>query len=471
MNLELKFDTGRQFYIALPASDLEDRALPAIFVNAVKKKQIIECSTLDLVKLNQKIVDSHHEVLQMSETVIQNLVDKVRADIAPLFKISDSIALLDMVAAFADLASRQDYCRPELITSLAIQCGRHPIHEKIHSHRFIPNDVYADNKMSRVQIITGCNMSGKSTYIRSIALMTVMAQAGSFVPASYASIPIRHQVFARLSIDDSSASGISTFAEEMREMAFILRNIDARALVIVDELGRGTSTRDGLAIAIAVVEALLQSRALVWFVTHFQDLATFLAERPGLVNKHLQVDIQENSHVSMLYKVAEGPTPPEDHGLMLARAVGLPPTVLNTATIVSDTIKRAARRTAQTSQAIFQARRAKLLFSLKQQLLAARDGKLTGDKLTDWLQDLQNEFVRRMSALDEEERQATTNSSDLTVRGSDCQDWRSDGQVTVEASQVHGLTEGQTSSPSPVLLLGESPEPGTDDRYFMAGAL
>lgn len=119
-------------------------------------------------------------------------------------------------------------------------------------------------------------MSGKSTYIRSIALMSVMAQVGCFVPAQYASFPMIHQLFARVSMDDSIEANVSTFASEMRETAFILRNIDSKSLVIVDELGRGTSSRDGLAIALSISEALVETKALVWFATHFTDLGELL---------------------------------------------------------------------------------------------------------------------------------------------------------------------------------------------------
>lgn len=138
--------------------------------------------------------------------------------------------------------------------------------------RFVPNDVYA-TEQHRFQIITGCNMSGKSTYIRMISLLQVMAQIGCFVPAEFAAFPIIHQLFVRMSTDDSIEANMSTFSIEMREMAFILRNINARSLVIIDELGRGTSTRDGLAIALAISEALIQSNSLVWFATHFSQLS------------------------------------------------------------------------------------------------------------------------------------------------------------------------------------------------------
>src|SRR5262249_18746962 len=132
-----------------------------------------------------------------------------------------------------------NYIRPEFTSTLAIKAGRHPIRERIHSSKFVPNDAYATTE-TRFQVITGCNMSGKSTYIRALALMTVMAQIGCFVPAQYASFPIVQQLFARVAATDDLDANVSTFAAEMREMAFILRHIQPRGMVLVDELGRGT---------------------------------------------------------------------------------------------------------------------------------------------------------------------------------------------------------------------------------------
>lgn len=140
--------------------------------------------------------------------------------------------------------------------------------------KFVPNDVYASEE-HRFQIITGSNMSGKSTYIRMVSLLQIMAQIGCFVPAEFAVFPVIHQLFVRMSTDDSIEANLSTFSTEMREMAFILRNINGKSLAIIDELGRGTSTRDGLAIALAISEALIQSDSLVWFATHFHQLGMY----------------------------------------------------------------------------------------------------------------------------------------------------------------------------------------------------
>ena len=360
----------------------------------------MECQTLDLLKWNQKIADSHHEVLQMSDRSIQDLIDRVREDIAPLFKICEAIALLDMITSFASLVTTQDYCRPELTQTLAIKSGRHPIREKAHREKFIPNDAYA-TQQSRFQIITGCNMSGKSTYIRSLALMAVMAQTGSFVPATYASFPIFHQLFARVSIDDSIEANVSSFAAEMRETAFILRNVDERSMVIIDELGRGTSTRDGLCIAIAIAEALIDSRALVWFATHFRDLAKILAERNGVVNLHLAVDMAEKS-MTMLYKISNGYVQEEHYGLALAKVLDLPPGVIQVAEEVSKTLARNAEKKKKSSKTLALARRRKLVLSLREQLVQAKEGNMQGKVLALWLKKLQDEFVNRMSAIDAE---------------------------------------------------------------------
>lgn len=411
---------------------------------------MIECQTLDLLKWNQKIIDSHHEVLQMSNSSVQQLIDNVRAEIAPLFKISDAIALLDVIASFAQLVTTQDYCRPALTQTLAIKGGRHPIREKIYAEKYVPNDAYA-TQQSRFQIITGCNMSGKSSYIRSIALMAVMAQCGSFVPASFSTFPIFHQLFARVSMDDCIEANVSTFAAEMRETAFILRNVDKRSLVIVDELGRGTSTRDGLCIAIAIAEALVDSKALVWFATHFRDLTKILAERNGVVNLHLSVEMGEADKMTMLYKVAGGGVEEEHYGLALAKVMNLPPEVIRVAEEVSKKLNANLERRKKTSKIVLLARRRKLVLGLREQLLQAQEGKMQGKVLATWMKKLQDEFVIRMAALE----------ADVAAAAD-------------EGDSEQG--EETPNTPTPINRGGyqntdQSMEESSEQRYEMAGAL
>ncbi|CAK3852593.1 related to MSH4-meiosis-specific [Lecanosticta acicola] len=401
--LQTKFDNKRQFFLRIRADELEGRDLPPVFINVYKNKDCLEFQTLDIVKRNQKIGDAHMEVVLMSDNSIKQLIEDVRGHMANLFKICECVAMLDMLCSFAHLVSIQDYTRPMISETLAIRAGRHPIREKIHSNiKFIPNDVYA-TQQTRTQIITGCNMSGKSTYIRSIALMTIMAQIGSFVPAQHAAFPIIRQLFARVSLDDSIEANVSTFSAEMRETAFILRNIDRSSMAIMDELGRGTSTRDGIAIALAIAEALVESRALVWFATHFRDLANIMRERNGVINLHLAVDMSEDDKMEMLYRVAQGTVEEQHYGLKLAKVLPFPPDVLQHAELVATTIEQQTQQRKKNSIGIVNARRRKLLLNVKEHLLLARDSKMDDTHLKGWLQNLQNEFVALMSAQDEEE--------------------------------------------------------------------
>jgi DNA mismatch repair protein MSH4 len=418
--LQTKFDNVRQFYLRLPAEELEQRDLPAVFINVFRKKNIIECQTLDLLKRNQKVSDAHTEVILMSDKTIQALIADVRQHMGSLFHICEGIAMLDMLASFAHLVTTQDYVRPQLSDTLAIRAGRHPIRERIQEAKYIPNDVYA-TQQKRFQIITGCNMSGKSTYIRSVALMQVMVQVGSFVPAQYASFPVIRQLFARVSLDDNIEANVSTFAAEMREAAFILHNIDGQSMAIVDELGRGTSTRDGLAIAIAIAEALIESRALVWFVTHFRDLPKILAERNGVVNLHLAVDNTEDEKMEMLYRISSGAVEDEHYGLKIARVMPLPPDVIEHAELVSATLDQAMQKKKNegASLVIIIARKRRLLLNLKEHLIQAKNGTMDGEDLTQWLKDLQREFVVRMSALEEEERALRSKGGVLASLGNE----------------------------------------------------
>ncbi|KAL8900796.1 MAG: hypothetical protein Q9207_005517 [Kuettlingeria erythrocarpa] len=474
--LDMKYDTARQYYIRIAVSELEDRDLPAVFINVFRRKNKIECQTLDLLKINQKIIDSHNEVLQLSDGSIQDLIDKVRDDIAPLFKTCEAIALLDMITSFAQLVTLHDYCRPELTDTFAIKSGRHPIREKIQSEKFVPNDAYA-TQQSRFQIITGCNMSGKSTYIRSLALMTIIAQIGCFVPATYASFPIRHQLFARVSADESIEANVSTFASEMREMAFILRNIDRRSLVIIDELGRGTSTRDGLTIAIAIAEALIESRALVWFATHFRELAHVLSERSGVVNLHLAVNMSENQdRMTMLYEIREGWVKETHYGIAMAKVAGLPAEVIEVAERVSSTLAKNMERKKRKSKSVALARRRKLVLGLREQLKQAQEGNMQGRVLGLWLKNLQDEFVRRMAALEEEVEGLEDDDEDevreeMGGNGAGDEVREEEGRRQEKSSTVELLDDNGGDSDTESLVVDKSGAMQARGVYVMSGAL
>ncbi|KAI2468757.1 DNA mismatch repair protein-like protein MutS [Annulohypoxylon bovei var. microspora] len=409
---EIKFDTNRKYWLRLRQSDLEDRDIPDILINKVLKGTWIECQTLVLIQLNHRITDSSNEAIMLSDKVVQELLDAIRVHVPNLFRVCEGIALLDMIAAFGQSATTRDYARPEIGSALVLKGARHPICERANPERFVPNDVFA-NEQHRFQIITGCNMSGKSTYIRMISLLQVMAQIGCFVPAQYAAFPMIQQLFVRMSTDDSIETNMSTFSLEMREMAFILRNINERSLAIIDELGRGTSTRDGLAIALAISEALVQSNSLVWFATHFQQLSKVLGSRPGVLNLHLATETHDmddgNPKMTMLYKVTSGPVQEEHYGLNLARAVGFPERFIQVAEDVSKTLAETIERKKQDSQSRKLLRRRKLILNLHDTLLQLRESDMDDAALGSYLKRLQDEFVSRMDEI-ERDRQADEES-------------------------------------------------------------
>ena len=400
----MKYDIARQFYLRIKKADLPSNGvLPEIFTNIFPSKNCMECQTLDLIKYNQKIKDAHNEIVSLSDTSIQSLIEEVRTRIHILYKISEAIALLDLLSTFAQHASTNGYCAPEITPDvLAFQAARHPIRALIQTEQFIPNDVYATSDHKRFQIITGCNMSGKSTYIRSICLIAIMAQIGSFVPAEYASLPIVHELFARISTDDCLEANVSTFANEMHEMAFILRSLTPASLIIVDELGRGTSTTDGLSIAIAIAEALIQSKAIVFFVTHFHELPRILSERAGVYNMHMNVDIEADfSRMRMRYKISEGQEEQKYYGLALAQLLDLPDEVMEVAVATSKQLNDDYDARRSNVKLIAIARRRKLALHVRETLEQARDAKLAGPELLIQLQKLQHEFLLKMSAVDE----------------------------------------------------------------------
>ncbi|KGQ07798.1 MutS protein 4 [Beauveria bassiana D1-5] len=359
----LKFDNGRKYWLKISIGDYNSVDPPGFFINVVKKRGAIECQTLDLVKLNMRLSDTSNEVVFRSDAIIEQLIATLQSDASHLFKMCESVGLIDMLASFTQLK-------------------QHCFH-----------------------IVTGFNMGGKSTYIRAIALLQIMAQIGCFVPAEYASFSVVHNIFTRISLSDNIEAGLSSFSVEMRDMAFILRNVDQQSMVIIDELGRGTSTRDGLAIAIAMAEALIQSKAFVWFATHFLELARALANRPGVLNLHLATDCSVNEDgvpcMTMLYKTERGPEKDEqDYGINLAKAIGFPDSIIRPA----EEYVRATRLRREASKQSLEAqklqRRRQLILGLHEALKQARaDG--AKEALPGYLKQLQHEFVTQMAAIED----------------------------------------------------------------------
>jgi DNA mismatch repair protein MutS len=246
---------------------------------------------------------------------------------------ASALAQLDILTAFAETARLYNYCAPAVHDEgiIEIREGRHPVLDQfLAGERFVPNDVFLDNKTQQIALITGPNMAGKSTFIRQAALLTLLAHTGSFVPASQARIDLADRIFTRIGASDDLSRGQSTFMVEMSETANILNNATARSLIILDEIGRGTSTFDGLSLAWSIVEHLHNvAGAKTLFATHYHEL-TELAGRLTRV-KNFNVAVREwNDQIVFLRRIVEGGTD-KSYGIQVARLAGVPTPVLERA--------------------------------------------------------------------------------------------------------------------------------------------
>ncbi|KAI9276945.1 muts domain V-domain-containing protein, partial [Phascolomyces articulosus] len=291
LNIKLQFNAPKGFYLSLPADQLdENAALDQIFINVVKKKKQYTFTTLELLQKNSRMNESLAEVYLMSDKTVTNLLQVFREGISVLYKVSEAIAMLDMLLSFGHCCSVSEYVRPEFTNTLAIESGRHPIMETVQREPVIPNNTFM-SLSSSFQLITGPNMSGKTCYIKQVALLTIMAQAGSFVPATYASFRLCDQILSRLGNDNYVEVNTSSFMAEMRETAYIIQNVTNSSLVIVDELGKGTAPYDALGLAASISEYLIKSKAFCFFTTHLHQLTKMLNVYPNVVNLQLKVDI------------------------------------------------------------------------------------------------------------------------------------------------------------------------------------
>jgi len=288
-------------------------------------------TTPELKDWEQKVLGAEGRILEIETRLFAEVRAAVAEETRRLQATARALSLLDVLCALADIAARRRYQRPVLHDGdeLEIKSGRHPVIEALGEGSFVPNDLYMNNSTERLLIITGPNMGGKSTLLRQTALICLMAQMGSFVPAERARLPILDRIWTRVGASDDLARGRSTFMVEMTETAAILHNATPRSLVLLDEIGRGTATFDGLSIAWAVAEHLHDSAehaAKTLFATHYHEL-TELAERlPGAQNYRIRVAEREGE-VIFLYRVERGRAS-KSYGIEVARLAGLPPAVL-----------------------------------------------------------------------------------------------------------------------------------------------
>ena len=289
--------------------------------------------TPELKEMEAKILGADERARQHEYQLFQKLRDETLDDLRAIQQTADAIAVIDVICALAETARLFRYCRPMLTETvrLAIKDGRHPVlDQNLVEEKFVPNDTSLEGETMRLVIITGPNMAGKSTYIRQVALIVLMAQIGSFVPAESAEIGLVDRIFTRVGANDDLARGQSTFMVEMNETSNIVNNATERSLVILDEIGRGTSTFDGLSIAWSVAEFLHDKvKARTLFATHYHELTKLAAERSGVCNFNVAVR-EWNDQIIFLRKIVPGGAD-KSYGIQVARLAGLPKEILDRA--------------------------------------------------------------------------------------------------------------------------------------------
>ena len=333
-SLKVRFNSVFGYYIEISKANRHlappDYERKQTLVNAER------FTTPELKELEAKILDAE----ERSHTIERDLFTAIRRQVggeaSRIRQTAAVLAELDVLSCFAHLAAEREYHRPEFTddAELLIQEGRHPVIERIveegQTGKFIPNDLYMNGGTDLLLIVTGPNMGGKSTYLRQAAQIALMAQMGSFVPATRAKLPIFDRIFTRIGASDNLARGRSTFMVEMTEAAAILNTATPRSLVLLDEVGRGTATFDGLSIAWAVVEYLLtHTRAKTLFATHYHELTELAELLPGIKNYHVSVK-ESGSNIIFLRRVEAG-SADKSYGIEVARLAGLPITVIERA--------------------------------------------------------------------------------------------------------------------------------------------
>ena len=289
--------------------------------------------TPELKKMEATILGADERARQLEYQLFQKLREETLRELGPIQQTAEAIAVLDAICALTETARLFRYCRPALNETLrlVIKDGRHPVLDQtLVEEKFVPNDTSLDGENLRLAIITGPNMAGKSTYIRQVALIVLMAQIGSFVPAESAEIGLVDRIFTRVGANDDLARGQSTFMVEMNETSNIVNNATERSLVILDEIGRGTSTFDGLSIAWSVAEFLHDKiKARTLFATHYHELTKLSEDRPGVCNFNVAVR-EWNEQIIFLRKILPGGAD-KSYGIQVARLAGLPKEILDRA--------------------------------------------------------------------------------------------------------------------------------------------
>ena len=330
--LKVGFNKVFGYYIEVTKANAE--LVPADYI---RKQTLVNCEryiTPELKEVESVVLNAETKINQMEYEIFSALRETIESYIGVIQQTSAAVAALDVLTSFAEVSSKMGYVRPQVHDGdeIRIEKGRHPVIETmIRDGVFVANDTYLDREKDSMLLITGPNMAGKSTYMRQTALIVLMAQVGCFVPADFAKIGIVDRIYTRIGASDNLAQGQSTFFVEMSELAYILNTATDKSLVILDEIGRGTSTYDGLSIAWAVVEYLCREKNQVrtLFATHYHELTALEGHIRGLRN--LNVDVKEqNGTIVFLHKIIQG-SASRSYGIHVARLAGVPERLLSAA--------------------------------------------------------------------------------------------------------------------------------------------
>jgi len=325
-NLRVNYNRVHGYYIEI--SRIHAERVPEDYTRRQTLKAAERYITPELKRFEEQVLSARERALALEKSLYESLLDEVAESTATLQACAEAVAALDVLTTFADRARAFDYCRPDLVDEpgLELADARHPVVERVIEGHFVPNTVVLDNE-HRTLIVTGPNMGGKSTVMRQTALIALMAYAGSYVPARAARLGPIDRIFSRIGAADDLAGGRSTFMVEMQETANILHNATEQSLVLMDEIGRGTSTFDGLSLAWAcAVDLAKRIRCFTLFATHYFELTTLPEELAGVANVHLDA-IEHGDSIVFLHSLRDGPAN-QSYGLQVAALAGIPPRVI-----------------------------------------------------------------------------------------------------------------------------------------------
>ncbi|KAK5980389.1 MutS protein him-14 [Trichostrongylus colubriformis] len=284
-NTRLAYSASRGFHYVWVCGNPSTATLPPIFINVTRNRSSVTFSSRNLLRYNDRIEQSISEVMIATDIVVQNAIKEIRPLIAVLYHVIDFIATIDMLCSFAVYASNRNTVRPRFGDSIIINEGKHPLLDYSIGDKVVPNDTYLTTD-SRTAIITGPNMTGKSTYLKQVCQLCILAQSGCFVPAKIAILPVFLRISSRIGHNDNLTKNLSAFAVEMDEITLILQYSDDRTLLVIDELARSTSAEEGIGICYAIIEKLIKQKAYTIFATHFLDLAALDVSYSAVENFH-----------------------------------------------------------------------------------------------------------------------------------------------------------------------------------------